>query len=493
MNCPRLSNSHFLPKVHVSTCAAVCVALAASLSGTATAADLTYLQGLLNATPEGGWVRASVGKYSDAWVTGAAALPNASHTNPASLVQAWSSFAWDSTRGNLILWGGGHSSYMGNEVYLWQGNNGDWTRGSVASRIENFDPASPRTLLVVDDAAPQSSHTYNGNVYLPHNQMFLTLGGGAYNTGFGFQTTDVNGQLQAAGPWMWDPARANPNKVGGTNGSGWDPTGLGSNSWTNRQGQWTGNEPASYSENSTAYRSENGQDVVYMTIKPMSGFTSLYRYAVGDVRNGGLDQWQRIGETVNAPSGQTVAAIDSRHGLYIHTASLSSLPYDFGVWDLSNSNPANPDANLDTGVALFNEDGSAFAMTVNFGMAYDEASGKLLLWDGSDRGKVWSTEATFAADGSISASWVVKALPSTTSAQPGGNFLNGVNGKLKYVAELGAFIALNEFDAATLDAEVWLYKPYAVAVVPEPSSHWLLFAGLGLGAMRLRARRDRRG
>ncbi len=490
MNREPISKFHMTSTARKRSAAGLCLALAAATSGGAMAADLTYLQGLLSSTPEGGWVKASVGKYSDAWVTGNAALPNESYTNPASLVYAWSSFAWDSTNGNLILWGGGHASYMGNEVYLWQGANGDWTRGSVASRVENIDPSSPRTMLVVDDAAPQSSHTYNGNVYLPHNQMFMTLGGAAFNAGFGFQTTDVNGQLQAAGPWMWDPAKADPNKVGGTNGSGYDPTGLGSNSWTNRQGQWSGNAPANFAQNSTAYRSENGKDVVYMTVPNQSNYSTLFRYAVGDIRSGGQDQWQRIGETINAPSAMTVAAIDSRHGLYVHTASIGSLPFDLGVWDLSRSNPADPSANLDTGVALFNEDGTPFTMTVNFGMAYDEASGKLLLWDGTERGKVWSTEAAFAADGSISPNWVVKALASTTSAQPGGNFLNGVNGKFKYVAELGAFIALNEFDAATLDAGVWLYKPYAVAVVPEPSSYWLLFAGLGLGAMRLRARRD---
>jgi hypothetical protein len=467
---------------------AVCLALCGALSTGAMAADLSYLQGLLAATPEGGWVKASVGTYSDAWVTGAAALPNESFTNPGSVVRAWSSFAWDSTRGNLILWGGGHSNYIGNEIYLWQGSSGNWTRGSVSSRIENITTAADsRTWLVVDDAAPQSAHTYQGNVYLPHADMFMTLGGGAYQTGGGFQTRNAQGDLVRAGPWMWDPRKADANKVGGTDGSGYDLAGAGGNMWTNRQGNWTGTEPVNYSQNTTAYRSENGQDVVYMTISGTSGFHNLYRYAVGDVRSGGTDQWQHVGITNNAPSGQSAGAIDSVHGLYMHTASLTTWPYDLGVWDLSKSNAANPAANVDTGVALFHEDGSSFTMTQDFGMAFDGASGKLLLWDGLNQGTVWSTQAEFESDGSISSSWTVTELTSTTAAQPGGNFVTGVLGKWQYVAELGAFIALNEFDQGTQDAEVWLYKPFTTAV-PEPSNLWLLFSGLALGVFGLRRR-----
>jgi hypothetical protein len=39
---------------------------------------------------------------------------------PGSILKAWSSFAWDSNRGDVILWGGGHANYGGNAVYRWR-------------------------------------------------------------------------------------------------------------------------------------------------------------------------------------------------------------------------------------------------------------------------------------------------------------------------------------------------------------------------------------
>ncbi len=471
--------------------AATALCVSAALGGSAHAADLTYLQGLLDATPVGGWVKASVGKFSDAWATGAAGMPNTVHVNTGSVVYAWSSFAWDSSRGNLIIYGGGHANYIGNEIYLWQGSDGNWTRGSVSSRVENIvTAADPRTWLVVDDAAPQSAHTYDGNVYLPNNDMFVTLGGGIYNTGGNYQTRDANGGLVRAGPWMWDPTKADPNKVGGTTGSGYDPTSVGGNMWSNRAMQWTGAEPRSYSNNTSAYRDEDGKDVLYLTAPAeYSGYPALYRYTVGDVRNGGLDKWERIGESYYAPSGTATAAIDSQHGLYVHTAAITGRTIDLGVWDLSKANTVNSNLNRDVAIELVTPEGAPFEVTINHGIGYDEATGKLLLWDGTDKGTVWETEAVVDGAGNVGSTWVVRKLVSATTAQPSGSFVTGVMGKWQYVAELGAFMALNEYSASTGDAEVWLYKTSVAAAVPELSTYMLFGVGMCLGLFRLSARR----
>lgn len=475
------SRLHLAPLV-----AAVGLALG---SGAVQAADLSHLQGLLDATPQGGWVKANVGKFSDAFPTGSVAVPHTtSHTLPGAVVRAWSSFAWDSARGNLLIYGGGHSNYRGNEVYVWSGSSGGWSRGSLPSAIENYVPAGadPRTYLVVDDAAPQSAHTYDGNLYLPKNDMFMTLGGGVYNSGDIFQTRNSAGELVRAGPWLWDPNKADANKIGGTTGSGYNPATLGGNMWTNRHGQWVGTEPRSYSNNTTAYRTEGNRDVVYMTTPAeYSGFPALYRYTLGDVRNGGTDTWERIGESYYAPSGTATAVIDERRNLYVHTTA-NQLAVDLGVWDLSKANAANPALNRDIAIELVNADGSAFAMNVNYGMAYDQQSGKLLLWDGADLGTVWETEAVVDASGTVSTQWVVKRLTSSTASQPGGNFATGVMGKWHYVSALGAFVALNEFSATTQDAEVWFYKP--LAAVPEPASYLLWLAGLGAVGLLSRRR-----
>lgn len=442
---------------------------------------LTRLEALLSSTPEGGWVKANTNLYSDAWATGSTAVQYPSYQNPGSVVTAWSSVAWDSARGDLLLWGGGHANYAGNEMYVWSGISGEWGRGSLSSRVDS-------NYLVVDNAAPQSAHTYDNNIYLAVNDMFLTFGGAAFQSGGNFMAS--NGSVvERAGPWLWDPTKADPNKVGGTTGSGYDPSSLGGEMWTNRQGKWTGTEAPDYTNSAAAYRTENGKDVVYVTADSQgSGFQSLYRYIVGDVRNGGTDTWQQIGVMENSVASAGAGTIDSKHNLFIRTTVNSgSYTGELAIWDLSKANSANPSANKDIAIQLINEDGSPFPMGVFFGIEYDVANDEILLWDGTNQGTVWSVKLAYDADGNLMTTLTVKAHPSTTIAQPSGNFVTGVLGKWDYIDQLGAFIAVNEFSSLTGDAEVWLYKPFSdqsgngvPGTVPEPSSLILAFLGLAL-------------
>ena len=92
-------------------------ALAAILAcGQAGASTHSYLQSLLAATPAGGWVKANTNQFTSAWaIPGQGGLTDQGHANPGSVVAAWSGFAWDSTSHDLLLWGGGHATYRGNE------------------------------------------------------------------------------------------------------------------------------------------------------------------------------------------------------------------------------------------------------------------------------------------------------------------------------------------------------------------------------------------
>jgi len=447
-------------------------------------ADISRLQSLLAVTPEGGWVQANTTTYSSAWATGAAAAPP-TPGGPASVVTAWSSFAWDSTRNDLLLWGGGHANYAGNEMYVWDGGTGAWTRGSLSSRIDanNF---------VVDNAAPQSSHTYDNNVYLPVNDRFVTFGGAAYNSGGVFTSADGR-----EGPWLWDPTKADANRVGGTTGSGYDPTSLGGEMWTNRQSVLNGSEPGSYLMGTTAYRTENGKDVVYLTgDQNSSGRPSLYRYTFGDVKNGEADTLEVVGVMWDAAGGTGAATIDTANELYVRSA-WGDVYGDFAVWDLSKSNAADPNSNREIKVDLVRADGSAFEMNANYGVDYDAANGKIYLWDGAAMGNVWSVDVGVDAGGNVLDTWVVSELFSTTAAQPSGGFPdgNGVLGKWKYVSELEAFVTMDRYDTLTGDAEIWLYKPFAEALtaIPEPGTYPMLLAGLGLLVIGRIGRRQRIG
>jgi hypothetical protein len=474
--------------------------LLSSLSGFAGMAyaetSFERLSSLLDETPGGGWVKASTNYFSDAWPTGDDAVPGGS---PERVIAAWSSFAWDTARGSLMLWGGGHANYAGNEMYVWDGATGAWGRGSLPSK---FDFATGYT---VGGTAPPSSHTYDNNLYLPVNDMFLTFGGAAIKTGSIFQTIE-NGTVRRAGPFMWDPLKADPTKLGGSTDSGWNTANppQNGNMWIDRHGSFTGTEPQSYINVTTAYHAENGHDVVYFTAdRNASGRPSLYRYIIGDVRNGGQDVLENVGftlERIGAPNNtlgyQTAATIDTVHNLYIKTATLAG-PYisDLAIWDLDNVNAANPASNLDIGINLVKADGTDFTMNSFYGIDYDPALNTIFLWDGSGNGgTVWGAEVLTDASGNIGANttWTVHELTSSTLDHPHGNFVTGVLGKWHYDASLGAFIALDEatpVGKGLWDASVWLYKPTAVTSVPEPETYVMLLAGLGLiGAMVSRRR-----
>jgi hypothetical protein len=141
--------------------------------------DLTHFQTALAGAPVGSWVNVSAASnWSSTW-------PLPRYTGDlGSIVYAWGSMAWDSDRGQIILWGGGHANYAGNEVYTLSGGTGQWARGSLPSAYQ------PGTSWIVGNGAPQSSHTYDNSLYLPISQRFVTFGGAAWNSGR-FTTTPL--------------------------------------------------------------------------------------------------------------------------------------------------------------------------------------------------------------------------------------------------------------------------------------------------------------
>src|SRR3954449_5127276 len=52
----------------------------------------------------------------------------AGNTGPSAVIEAWSGGTYDSVRGPLVLWGGGHSDYAGNELYAFDIATLKWSR-----------------------------------------------------------------------------------------------------------------------------------------------------------------------------------------------------------------------------------------------------------------------------------------------------------------------------------------------------------------------------
>src|SRR6266487_5723034 len=71
--------------------------------------------------PQHGWLKVNTNLYSDVWTPAdLEPLNNGATNTPSKIILAWSGFGWDSNRGDLILYGGGHANYSGNDVYRWR-------------------------------------------------------------------------------------------------------------------------------------------------------------------------------------------------------------------------------------------------------------------------------------------------------------------------------------------------------------------------------------
>jgi hypothetical protein len=106
-----------------------------------------------------------------------------------NVIEAWSGGALDALRGRLLLFGGGHGDYNGNEVYAIY-PPGTTPQGVVCSsatapaicRIK--DPsASLRSIVgacaldAPNGTDPNSRHTYDGLAYIAHRDKLMTVSG----------------------------------------------------------------------------------------------------------------------------------------------------------------------------------------------------------------------------------------------------------------------------------------------------------------------------
>jgi hypothetical protein len=95
-------------------------------------------------------------------------------------MEAWSGGAYDSKRDRLMIWGGGHSDYAGNEVYAFDLDALKWERLNEPSADVGGDEPSG----VYPDGLPRARHTYNYVQYVTALDRFCTLGGaGLYPSG----------------------------------------------------------------------------------------------------------------------------------------------------------------------------------------------------------------------------------------------------------------------------------------------------------------------
>jgi len=92
----------------------------------------------------------------------------------ANVIDPWCSGAFDTKRNNLIVWGGGHSDYSGNEIYVFNLDSLKWTR------VNNPSNPPATDVAYAADGGPCSRHTYNYIQYVPAVDRFCSFGGAGF-------------------------------------------------------------------------------------------------------------------------------------------------------------------------------------------------------------------------------------------------------------------------------------------------------------------------
>jgi len=437
----------------------LCVAALLPITAQAQA-DVSNLIDLLDNTPEGSWVKANTNLISNVWTPSALRplLNDGRNPDPTGVIGAWSSFAWDSTRGDLLIFGGGHANYAGNEVYKWRGATRQWERASLPSEVKQDDM---RNWVAFDGPlnAPSSAHTYDNSVYLPIVDRFLTFGGAAHNNGSSWEMATSPTTERRTGPYLFDPSKADPNKVGGSTGSHVKrvnpyPDIVGSNAWTNRDFYSNANLtglPYYFVNGCTAYAQEDGKDVIFVGNNTGGGTSlNLHKYTINDLNNPLADTWQVIGAWWEAASDQTACAYDPVRKILLRTGSDS---WPFVYWDTSKSGwnnlnvkfkPTDPTGEFPTLLAGTNN------MMYSCGLDFDPLLNKFALWCGD--GRVWmvTPPAALSANG-----WTIEKQPTPQGFVPDTPSSTGVLGKWKFISNLNAFMGLQK----AIEGNVWIYKP----------------------------------
>jgi hypothetical protein len=415
---------------------------------------------LLMAAPEGSWVKINRNQFSDVW-TPLAQRPTG-YNNTAKILFAWSSMAWDPNRSQLIIWGGGHANYAGNEVYRFDARTRLWHRASLPSAVNN--PLGDAQYFAVDGPyqAPIAAHTYDNQEFLPRADRFITFGGAKFNCCAKWVLLDGT---TPTGPYLWDPSRAGEDMVGGTAGShvkpGLYPGVLGGNMWENRDTLAVRGvgavRPGKFVNGATAYADLGGRDSVFVAESPASG-GRLFRYVINDLRDPKLDEWQLVG--VRGRSGyadQGAGAYCHACGLFVRTALTSTAVPTLVAWDVTKAGPSNVKVNIQPKDVT-----GKFQLTKFHGMDFDERRGVFALWDGGP--DVWLVSPGRIDD---TESWKVEPALITSSehapAKSDGNLTvsgrtlesHGILGKWKYAPKYDVFLGVQN----AVTGDVWAYKP----------------------------------
>ena len=431
---------------------------------------------MIAAAPENSWVQLNTNLMYTIWAPDdfVPLYLSAGPGSQSSVVRAWSSFAWDPNRSRLIIYGGGHANYDGNEVYVFDGTTRQWSLGFYPSDVVTYDAATAERVTVDGPLnSPVSAHTYDNTAYLEILDRYVTFGGACAHSAGPYGVHD-NGATRASGPYTLDLTQAGQGKVGGLAGSNVHratSAGInlpGASAWAVRDYYKDHPDPnnvlfymTGHIGCGTAYTQENGHDVIYFTSKPGLNLHRL-EFVDGDYRN---DIISRVGVASNSPPDwEATVALDPVNRVILILGHYNQSM--FWGWDISGAPQANfllqPEGLTGPGAAAW-----IAAFQLQHGIDFDPINNRFVMW--SEGGQVFGMHHL---GGALTSNWYVEELGSTAGTagvnrpktrdeldqEAFGVYSKSdtsVNGKWKWARDLNAFVGLQH----CYYGNVWVYKP----------------------------------
>jgi hypothetical protein len=113
------------------------------------------------------------------------------NTGPSSVIAKWSGGAYDTKRDRLIVWGGGHWDYSGNEMYVFRINSENGDPPLTWKRLTNPTMDVSGSGSYYSDGKPRSRHTLDYVEYIPPPfDRFCSFGGTSLYPGTVTENTD---------------------------------------------------------------------------------------------------------------------------------------------------------------------------------------------------------------------------------------------------------------------------------------------------------------
>jgi hypothetical protein len=102
-----------------------------------------------------------------------------------AVMNDWSGGAYDTKRDRLMVWGGGHCGYAGNEIYAFSMDSLKWSMITPPLECQYLlHPECGPTCQTYGDSTPSSRHAYDGLEYIPDPvDGFFSSGGAVWGGG----------------------------------------------------------------------------------------------------------------------------------------------------------------------------------------------------------------------------------------------------------------------------------------------------------------------